>query len=571
MPVSQIVPGMKGIAWTVFQGSTPEAVPVEIIGRWSSAYGPGQDVILGKLGGKAAKTNVAGGMSGSPVYIDGKLVGAIALRISVFSPDAICGITPIEQMLEINSIDASRPATSKAPQTASPRAELIVPRSFLSESARLTPIETPLALSGFHDSTLREFQPFFDQMGVTAVQGGAAGSLRSSIPAAGWQNSLQPGEAIAGVLVSGDMSVTGLGTVTYNDGKRVLGFGHSFFNLGPVNMPMAGGEVLMVLSSQFQPNKFANTTEVVGALRQDRHAGIMGELGATAETIPVSLKVRTQAVPGGPFLEKQYRYNVFVHPKWTPFLMMLTTYNTLQDINMGAAGEATYQLTGKVLFNGLPPLQLSSSVVSGEGPMPAPMQIGAWWADKFNRLFQNQRQQPSLKQVDATLEMTAGRRVAAVEGAWLDQAEVAPGSQLSGRVTLLPFRGERLVRNFRINLPPSLPCGEHRLVLGDASLLNRGQTIAGTFNRNLDLTQTVSLLNQERPNDRLYIALVEARPTLFDDDQALRQVPSSVLNVIQSGASGRPVAAIPESTRLLDEITLGQIVSGSTTLRFKVR
>lgn len=572
MPISQIKPGMHGIAWTVFQGAQAEPVPVEIIGRWENTWGPRQDTILAKLGGKAAQTNVAGGMSGSPVYIDGKLIGAIALRISVFSPDAICGITPIEQMLEINDIDASRPANPRTPLSpAAQRAELTVPPSLLSNAARLTPIETPLALSGFHESTLREFQPYFDQMGVTTVQGGAAGSLGSSTPAPGWKNALQPGEAIAGVLVSGDMSVTGLGTVTYNDGKRVLGFGHSFFNLGPVSMPMAKGEILMVLSSQFQPNKFANATEIAGALRQDRHSGIMGELGAVAETIPVTLKVRTQPEPGAPAQQKEYHFNVFIHPKWTPFLMMLTAYNTLQDINSAASDEATYQLTGRVEFDGLPTMQVSNTVASGDSPMPAPMQIGAWWADKFNRLFQNQHGMPKVRRVDATLEMTSGRRVASVESAWLDQAEAAPGGRLTGKVALRPWRGQRIVRDFSVTLPNGLPRGEHRLVVGDAAVLNRAQAMAGMLNHNLDLAQTVYLLNQEKSNDRLYVAVVEARPTVYDDDKALREVPPSVLNVIQSGAPGRMLAATPESARILEELPLGTVVNGSASLRFKVR
>ena len=121
MKTSELKPGMKGTAWTVFEGTEPEPVPIEIIGLWKNAWGPKQDVILAKMGGKAARTNVAGGMSGSPVYIDGKLVGAVALRLSVFSPDAICGITPIDLMLEINDLDQSRPADARTPDKASVR------------------------------------------------------------------------------------------------------------------------------------------------------------------------------------------------------------------------------------------------------------------------------------------------------------------------------------------------------------------------------------------------------------------------------------------------------------------
>ena len=165
------------------------------------------------------------------------------------------------------------------------------------------------------------------------MQGGAGGACTTTKPAPGWQNALQPGDAVAGVLVSGDMSITGLGTVTYNDGKRVLAFGHPFFNLGPVDMPMSKGEVIMTLSSQFQPNKFANATEIVGALRQDRHSGIMGVLGESAAMIPVTVKVRSFGDDNSVRGEKDLRFNVFVQQKWTPYLMMVTLFNSISGLN----------------------------------------------------------------------------------------------------------------------------------------------------------------------------------------------------------------------------------------------
>ena len=171
---SDLRPGLKGVAWTVFQGTQPEAIPVEILGLWKNAWGPKQDIVLAKLGGKAQRTNVAGGMSGSPVYIDGKLVGAIALRLSVFSPDAICGITPIELMLEINDLDQSRPMDARTPDQAASRRQVSVPGELLAQAVAagaspnlpqqaplMTPIETPLSFSGFHESVLREFGPLF--------------------------------------------------------------------------------------------------------------------------------------------------------------------------------------------------------------------------------------------------------------------------------------------------------------------------------------------------------------------------------------------------------------------------
>jgi hypothetical protein len=198
--LKDVKPGMQGTAWTVFSGMDPEPVPIEIVGVWKNQLGPRQDVILAKMGGKAKITNVAAGMSGSPVYIDGKLVGAVALRMSVFSPDAICGITPIELMLEIPEFDKSRPADARTPDKAPPDrvASTEIPGDLLSRLVSagaqgsmpqrvptMTQIETPLVLSGFSEGTIRAFEPLFSQMGIVAVQGGAAAGNLSAKPAPG--------------------------------------------------------------------------------------------------------------------------------------------------------------------------------------------------------------------------------------------------------------------------------------------------------------------------------------------------------------------------------------------------
>lgn len=579
---SHVRPGMQATAWTVFEGMTPEAVPIEIIGLWKNAWGPRQDVILGKMGGRVQRTNVAGGMSGSPVYVDGKLIGAVALRLSVFSPDAICGITPIELMLEINDLDESRPTGAKTPDRPVQRAQAEIPGELLArvmaasqgqlphETPLMTPIETPLVFSGFHEGTLREFGPLFRQLGVSAVQGGASGAIYNTKPAADWRTALQPGESIAGVLVSGDMNVSGLGTVTYNDGKRVLGFGHSFFNLGPVSMPMSKGEVLMVLGSQFQPNKIANATEIVGALKQDRHSGIMGELGLETEMIPVTATVRSFGDGDTVRGEKQFRFNVFVQQKWTPYLMMVTLFNSLSGLNE-FMDEATYRLSGEVELDGQGSLSLSTMQASGEMPLPAPMMLAGWWGEKFNRLYLNSVKTPKLKRVSVTVDLLPERRVAGIENAWVSNTEVRAGDEVAVKVLLRPYRGERIEREFQIRIPVGLAKGTHRIMLSDAATLNRIQSLAGSMNRSLDLPQTVSLLNQERSNNKLYVSLVKAAPTAYYDDKAMPSLPGSVLNVMQAGrASNRMLITTPESASEQLALPFDYVVSGSYSLKIDV-
>ncbi len=584
MPAADLRPGMKGVAWTVLVGKDPEPIPVEIIGLWKNAWGPKQDIILAKMGGKAIRTNVAGGMSGSPVYVDGKLIGAVALRLSVFSPDAICGITPIELMLEIKDYDGSLPADARTPDKVQNHASLELPNDMLARvvgaggsasqapgTALMTPIETPLAFSGFDPAVLQQFGPLFQELGLTAVQGGAGATLDSPKPAPGWQHALQPGDAVAGVVVSGDMSVTGLGTVTYNDGHRILAFGHSFFGLGPVDMPMSAGEILFTNASQFQPNKFGNATEIVGALHQDRHSGIMGTLGDTAEMVPVTLHVRSFAEDNSVRKQREFHFNVFVQQKWTPYLMMLTLFNSISSLN-DFMEEATYRVNAKVELAGAQRMSLSTMQAPGEMSAPAPMMLAGWWGEKFNRLFGNAVQTPQLKSVDATVDLLPERRVASIENAWIPTSEVSAGEKVPVKVFLRPYRGPQIERVFDLTIPATLAKGDHQILLSDAGTLNRIQNVAASMNRFIDVPQIVSLINQERSNNKLYVSLIESRPTVYYDDKTLPGLPASVLNVMQTGrAASRPFVTSGETAFEQAAIPFDYVVNGSFALKVTVK
>jgi len=587
LPLKDVKPGMHAIAWTVFSGMTPEPVPVEIIGVWKNAMGPRGHVIMAKMGGKAERTGVAGGMSGSPVYVDGKLIGAVALRLSQFSPDAICGITPIESMLEIQDLDMSRPSDARTPNKSpapQPVAAYEMPSELVaqlvaaggsaplpSRSPLMTPIETPLVFSGFTSETLNTYEPLLHQIGITAVQGGASAGTLTSKPAAGWEHALNPGEAVSGILVSGDMSTTGMGTVTYNDGKRVLAFGHQFFNLGPVDMPIAKSEILTVLSSSYQPNKVGNATEVVGALRQDRFTGIMGELGAEAPVIPVHVKVRAYAENGSVVKEKDLNFSVFVQQKWTPFLMSATLSNSLQQMNL-YADEMTYRFNGDVQMDGSDNIHVSTMLAPGEFPVPMPTVLAGWWGDKFNRLFLNNVAMPKLKSVEAVVDLLPARRVATIETVWTPTTDVEAGAEIPVKVYLRPYRGERIERTLTVKIPAGMPKGEHRLLFSDADTLDRSLDGAAKNNKNMDIPSTVSLLNQERDNNRLYVSLVQSRATFYSDDKTLPNLPSSVVNVMQTERnSSRSLVGTPESTQVQQSIPFDHVVSGNYSLRIKVK
>ncbi|MBV9081598.1 MAG: hypothetical protein JOZ62_02890, partial [Acidobacteriaceae bacterium] len=486
-PESALRPGMKGVAWTVFQGSRPEPVPVEIIGVWKNMWGPQQDIIVAKLTGKAERTNVAAGMSGSPVYIDGKLVGAIALRLSVFSPDAICGITPIGLMLEVSDYDTTRPADRRTPDriqqaaasTPIPgdllaRVMAAAPSAVLAETASMTPIATLISMSGFSDEAVKEFAPIFTQLGLTVSQGGAGGALNSAIPAKDWRTALQPGESVAAVLVSGDMSMTGGGTITYNDGKRVLAFGHPMFNLGPVNMPLAKEEIITTLASSYQPTKMGNASEIVGAVVQDRHSAIAGELGRTAQMIPVTMHVKSFDRANTVRKARDFHFNVFVDQKWTPYLMMATLFNSISNLN-DFSEEATYRLRGELQVEGQHRIQLTTMQAPAETQIPTPMLLAGWWGDKFNRLFVNSNKLPKLDAVDVSIDLLPERRIAQIESAFIPDNKVTPGTEVPVKVFLRPYRGDRMERTLTVKIPAGLGRGEHQILFSDAETLSRFQ------------------------------------------------------------------------------------------------
>jgi len=367
------------------------------------------------------------------------------------------------------------------------------------------------------------------------------------------------------------MSVTGMGTVTYNDGKRVLAFGHPFYNMGPVDMPKAKSEILMVLSSSYQPTKFGNATEVVGALRQDRYSGIAGELGAEAASIPVHVKLRALGANGAAIKEKDLNFNVFVQQSWTPRLMTITMLNALSQMNE-YADDLTYRMSGSVEMEGGANIQVGTIQAPSDAPLPPPMALASWWGDKFNRLFLNAVNTPKLKRVEATIDMLPERRLAAVDSAWTPTTEVEAGSEIPVKVFLRPYRGERLERSFTVKIPANLPKGDHRILFSDAATLNLMQNIAVASNRYLDIPETVSLLNQERANNRLYVSVMQNRSTYYADDKTLPALPASVLNVLQTErTAGRALMCTTESAQEQLSVPFDQMVTGSYSLRITVK
>src|SRR5262249_32276766 len=299
--------------------------------------------------------------------------------------------------------------------------------------------------------------------------------------------------------------------------------------------------------------------------------GIMGELGAEAPSIPVHVKLRSHSMSNGVFKEKDLSFNVFVHQKWTPFLMMLTLFNSLQQMNE-YADEMTYRMNGNVVLDGAKSIRVSTMLAPSEMPVPAPMALAGWWGDKFNRLFLNPVTTPKLKSVDVAVDLLPERRVATIENAWTPSTEVEAGTEIPVKVFLRPYRGERFERSLTVKVPAGMPKGEHRILFSDADTLNRIQNAAAAGNRYMDIPETTSLLNQERGNNQLFVSLVEGRPTFYSDDKTMPALPASVLNVLQTErTSTRALVGSPESATQQQAIPFDYVVNGSYSLKITVK
>jgi hypothetical protein len=440
----------------------------------------------------------------------------------------------------------------------------------LPSDSYITPIETPLTFAGVSNEALKTFEGYFRKAGIVAAHGGAvsagAGGSTARTNGAG---ALNPGDAIAAVLISGDMSASGVGTVTYNDGQRVLAFGHSMFNLGPVEIPMAQAEVVTVLASQFAPVKVANSASIVGALRQDRHSGIMGVLGEPAEMIPMHVKVRTLGASNEVISEKDFNYNIFQNQKWTPPLMVITLFNSMFGLN-DFAEETTFRLSGTIDLDGEKQIALDTMQTTTEAPIPAPLLLAGRVGDKVQRVFSNVAELPRLKQMDVTIDLLPQRRLAVVEHAWLEKTDVRPGEEIAGKVFLRPYRGEKIEKSFRMKIPEGAPQGALSLIVSDANTLNQSQRLASARNRLMSLSETVTLLNKEHSNNQLYISLMQPTVTAHFEDKTLPNVPLSVLNVMKPSSNRRMVLE-PQSPLEQISIPFDSIVSGSHAITVYVQ
>jgi hypothetical protein len=582
-PLSEVKRGMKGVAYTVFEGVNPEPMQVEILGVLKDALGPGQDMILARLhGDKPEYTGVVAGMSGSPVYIDGRLVGALSYRIGQFTKEPIAGITPIESMLQVRDGDGS--AAGGMERAAGERTDAGILRSaqndnsfslsanrssqagddFLRrEQPEMRAMETPLVFGGFSQETIERFGDKFRAMGLTPVAG-----LGGADPTAVQPEPLVPGSAVSAVLVRGDLSMAGTCTVTYVDPKRLLACGHPITQYGPVDMPMTKATVLTSLASPLNSFKIINTTETVGAFTEDRASAIMGRFGVTARMIPVEVSVAPKAVgdkPGG--TAKTLHFEVLDNRQLTPSTMLVSVYQSLQSNNT-AAEEMSYRVTGELDLKGLPPVRMEGMMAQSEF-FPGTINAALLVNDRFSKVYGNALEQPVVTGLKVKAEAIPARMTAVLQSARLSRIDAHAGDEIEVEATLHPYQAEARIVRVKVKLPAELMPGEMRVVVSDGATVDKLMTRSGT--RAIGLADTVAELNRMHANDRVYVTLLNHATQVVLDGQALPGVPISMANVLEPLKEAQKMQLTSESGVEAGSVDAGYAVSGSQVLNLLVK
>jgi hypothetical protein len=578
-PLSEVHRGLMGTAWTVFTGTQPEPMQVEILGVLRGARGPGHDMILAQLhGAKPEYTGVVAGMSGSPVYIGNRLLGSLSFRIGQFSKDPIAGITPIEQMLEVRDLPAE--GTGDRDQGSGVRGQ--VAQSSANETMQA--METPLVMGGFHPEAVRLWQQKMAGTGLEMVAAGGMGSSSETAGDAGSDSNtaasaaaiagIVPGSAVSAQLVRGDVEIAATCTVTYVDPKQLLACGHPLLQAGPVSFPMTTAEVVATLASPLNAFKIINTGTTIGAFSEDRDAAIRGVFGAKARMIPVHIRVHGAASGADSHIDshvedRKLNVEILDQPTITPQALLVTLFESLLQSNDNTA-DTSYHLTGSVEIAGYPRSPLDLWASAGE-TMPAPMVTALLAGDQFARLYSNGTRAGAVRSVDLDVEAIPRRVGVELEGVRLASSSIVhAGDTVTVEATLRPWR--QAERNLRIavKLPGRLGAGNLRLLVSDAGTLDRTLDQPRQQTHAPDLEAALAHAQSQHPADRVYVSLLVPETQAGMEGQTLSSLPLSVANVLEPLRAAQDASLNGESAELEADAPAGGVLSGFQVLNLRI-
>jgi hypothetical protein len=589
MGVDEIRPGMTGIGRTVFDGTRVEEFKVHVLGVLENVIGTHRNLILARLeGGPLANTGVIAGMSGSPVYVDGRLIGAVSYALGAFSKEPIAGITPIAEMTDAATFTDARPLGARA------RLEFPLTRDTLTSALRralnwnrpfadrpgdtqligasgvagvggsqlgtlFRPIDTPLVMSGVEPDLADMLGRAFRDQGFVPMGAAAGGPRAGEMP---FEGPLKPGDAVGVLFIAGDLQLGATGTVTHLDGDRVYAFGHPMYNLGPTEFPMTRAYVYTVLPSLFSSIKLSSTGEIIGTFLQDRATAIAGRIGPSPHLIPITLTLESDRRP-----RRTFHFGVVNDQLFTPLTAFVSILSTLQSYER-QFGAATFSVQGRVTLKNHEAISFNNLFSGGDAPS---MGAAAYVVAPITSLMGNDYEKVDLDSLDLTIASSEEPKTAVLERVWIDDPRPRAGRTVPLKVLLRTYRGEEVLRTLPIDIPYNAG-GALSLLVSDGSRLSQieQRDVRSSQLQPRSVSQMIRALNKAPRNNVLYVKLLGSDAGAVVKGERLSSLPPSVLAVLEADRSGGNFNPLHTATLEEWELQTEQAVNGSRTLTIMV-
>ena len=525
LPLGEVQPGMKGEVWTVFKGHDPESFAVTVTGILRNALGPGKSMILCELTDPRVQSmGAVAGMSGSPLYLDGRLAGVLSYQIQRFETVRYAGFTPISDMLEVSALPPGRDSLTPIPikgerQGARSAGDFLPP---------FTPLTPAFALGGLAPDVTAALEPQFSALGlnVTALGGNDSGG-DASPPG---PRSLRPGDVVAVALATGDISLAGTGTVSHVDGNRVLAFGHPMLSLGATELPMASAEVVTILPSQLNSIKITNTGGIIGAFSQDRLSGIFGELGRKAPMVAVEVVFPQRSS------RKALHFEVVRHEQLLPAIAATGLAQAVMGSNESGFSRG-FKVTTTVDFPGTAPVEMSQLYPGPQGFRQGLTEfvgnLSLWLFNPYERVFPDH--------IRFSLEDTSETPLGSIEQMLVSRSTAAPGERVDLTVGWRGFQRDGASEQVSLDIPRDWAGKELEVILTTGPALDEltGRQHAVPVAQLRSFEEYISALRSFRASDGLYLAVVEKARLMTDQRATTQDMPGSLERIARQADEAR--------------------------------
>lgn len=527
LPLSELQPGMKGEVWTVFKGHAPEPFAVQVTGILQNALGPGKSMILCELTDPRVQgMGAVAGMSGSPLYIAGKIAGVLSYQIQRFETVRYAGFTPISDMLEVSALPPGKDGLAPAPIPI--KGERQGARGTGDFSASFTPMTPAFSLGGLAPEVAGLLEPQFSALGlnVTAL-GGNSGSGEAAGPAPA---ALHPGDVVAVALATGDISLAGTGTVSHVDGNRILAFGHPMLSLGATELPMASAEVVAILPSTLNSVKITNTGGVIGSFSQDRLSGIYGELGRKAPMVAVDVVFPNRSS------RKSLHFEVVRHEQLLPAIAATGLAQAVMGSNESGFARG-FKVTTTVDFPGTAPVEMSQLYPGPQGFRQGLTEfvgnLSLWLFNPYERVFP--------ERIRFSVEDTPETPAGTIEQMLVSRASAAPGERVDLTVGWRAFQRDGESELVSLTIPPEWAGKELEVVLTTGPALDEltGRAHAVPVAQLRSFEEYISALRSFRLSDGLYLAVIEKARFMTDQRATTQDMPGSLERIARSADEAR--------------------------------